>query len=125
MLKRFVLAAAIAGGVSWIACAGGLPDHYTAALHNWTGQVIMVLACSAMAGALGYCCKRLAIRLWSIPWQVSLIMIALPAFQGGCMAAWLYAMWRDVQQDQLAAFAVDLILPLGAVRGLLMWFGYV
>jgi hypothetical protein len=78
-----------------------------------------------MAGALGYCCKRLAIRLWSIPSEVSLILIALPAFQGGCMAAWLYAMWRDMHQDQLAAFAADLILPLGAVRGLLMWLGYV
>ena len=92
--------------------------------HKLPGSVLMmyrmVLACSAISGALGYCCKRLAIRLWSI-----LILIALPAFQGGCMAAWLYAMWHDVQQDQLAALAADLILPLGAARGLLMWLGCV
>jgi len=90
-------------------------------------SVIVALTCSAMAGALGYCSKRLAIRLRSIPTRAwdALILIALALFQVGCMASWLYAMWRDVQQDQLGAFAADLIPPLGAVRGLLLWLGYV
>jgi hypothetical protein len=89
--------------------------------------VIVALTCGAMAGALGYCCKRLAIRLQSIPnraWD-SLILMALATFQVACMAAWLYAMWRDVHQDRLATFVADLIPPLGAVRGLLIWLGYV
>jgi hypothetical protein len=90
-------------------------------------SVIATLVCGAMAGTLGYCCKRLVIRFRPTPSLAldSLFVIALVAFQGGSMAAWLYAMWRDVQQDHLAAFAADLIPPLGTVRGLLMWLGYI
>lgn len=90
-------------------------------------SVVVTLACGAMAGALGYCCKRLAIQLRSasnLAWNF-LFVIALAAFQGGYMAAWLYAMWRDVEQDQRAAFIADLIVPWGAVRGLMMCLGYV
>ena len=90
-------------------------------------SVTVALTRGAMAGALGYCSERLAVRLRSIPTRAwdALILIALALFQVGCMASWLYAMWRDVQQDQLGAFAADLIPPLDAVRGLLLWLGYV
>src|SRR5215470_13932470 len=45
-------------------------------------SVIVVLTCGATAGALGYYCKRLAIRIRSIPTRAwyALILIALVLF---------------------------------------------
>jgi outer membrane immunogenic protein len=41
MLKRLVLAAAIACGASWVACADGLsPVYSTPALYNWSGLYV-------------------------------------------------------------------------------------
>src|SRR5690242_389568 len=40
MLKRLVLAAAVACGVPWIACADGLPGHSTPDLYSWSGLYV-------------------------------------------------------------------------------------